>query len=133
MYNYDYNHNWKSPYPAPPSPRNPPTGHPQNHKNKPTHNHRRTWPVSSRGPGAEVSRPIIFSSACPKNQVVLPEYYLPFLPGNGHLINSRGKGDCNPLVPRLLRLCWLQVLSKYFLKRALSYLFCYTPQNIMGW
>ena len=61
--------------------------------------HRRTGPVSFRGGGggAEVSCPHILSIACPKNQVVLPEFYMIFfLPENGYMKNSRGLQPPSP-------------------------------------
>ena len=50
--------------------------------------HRGTGPVSFKG--AEISCPNIFSISCPKNQVVLPEYYFLFCPKMANLVRLCG-------------------------------------------
>ena len=52
--------------------------------------HRRTGPVSFGGGGGRGHLPEYFLQ--PENQVVLPEYYLLFLPENGHLKKIWGRG-----------------------------------------
>ena len=59
--------------------------------------HRRTGRVSFGRGGAEVSCANIFFHCLHETQVVLPEYYLNFLPENGYLKNSRGAAA--PLSP----------------------------------